>query len=135
MGLPGDEGRLLVLPPPGFVDINGPFHRCGALYQGDVDDGIHLPVLDEGATCLTVLWWVFSLYFSLRGLSRVEDELSEISLINQILEVSEGPAFDDGITHPVMEGAIIQDSGPFRFCDSGRVGRLTQGWSFIMLNT
>ena len=52
------------------------------------------------------------LYFSLRDLSRVEDELSEISLINQILEVSsEGPTFDSEMTHPVMEGAVILESG------------------------
>jgi len=52
------------------------------------------------------------LYFSLRDLSRVEDELSEISLINQILEVSsEGPTFDGEMTHPVMEGAVILEFG------------------------
>ena len=51
---------------------------------------------------------MFPLYFSLRGLSRVEDELSEISLINQILGVSsEGLALDGGMTHPVMKSALI----------------------------
>jgi len=51
------------------------------------------------------------LYFHLRGLSWVEDELSEISLINQILEVpSQGPTFDGGMAHPVMEGALVLES-------------------------
>jgi len=96
----------------GLININGPFLRCDALYRGGVEDGIYLPVLDEGTACLTVLWWVFPLYFSLRGLSRVEDELLEISLINQILEVSsEGPTFDGGMTHPIVEGALIPGSG------------------------
>jgi len=48
-------------------------------------------------------------------LSRIEDELSEISLINQILEVSsEGPAYNGGMTHPVMEGAVILGSRSLR---------------------
>ena len=51
---------------------------------------------------------VFPLYFSLRGLSWVEDELSEISLINQILGVSsEGLALDGGMTHTVTKSALI----------------------------
>ena len=89
MGLPGDEVCLLVLPDSCLFELrNGSFLHCGALYRSSAEDAIHLPVLDEGTTCLTVLWWVFPLYFSLRGLSRFEDELSEISLINEILEVS-----------------------------------------------
>ena len=45
----------------------------------------------------------------------VEDELSEISLINQILEVSsEGTTFDGGMTYHVIEGAIILISGSFQ---------------------
>ena len=113
MGLPGDYVCLLVLPgshPSGLR--NGSFLRCGALYRSNTEDAIHLPVLDEGATCLTVLWWVFPLYFSLQGLSQFEDELSEISLINQILYLLlEGPIFDGGMTHPVMKGAVITGSG------------------------
>ena len=49
-----------------------------------------------------------SLYLSLRRLSRVEDELSEISLINQVLEVSsEDSALDGRVTHPVVEGVVL----------------------------
>jgi len=100
--------------PPGFIDINSLFLCCGALYREGTEDGIHLPVLDEGAACLIVLGWVFPLYFSLRVLSRVEDELSEISLTYQILEMSEGPTLDSGMTHPVKEGTIILRSGSLR---------------------
>ena len=55
------------------------------------------------------------MYFSLRRLSRVEDELSEISLIDQILKVSsESPAFNGGMTYPIVEGAVIPGSGSLR---------------------
>jgi len=48
-------------------------------------------------------------------LSRVEDELYEISLINQILEVSsEGLTADDEMAHPVMKGAKLPRSGSLR---------------------
>jgi len=107
---------LLVVVPLGFFDINDPSLRCGTLYRGGVEDGIHLLVLDEGVVCLTILWWEFSLHFNLRGLSRVKDELSEISLINQILEVSsEGPIVDGEMAHPVMEGTYSLDLNPFGF--------------------
>ena len=109
---------LLVLPgshPSRLHCHKWPFHRCGALYREGVKDGIHLPVLDEGVACLIVLRWVFPLYFKLLGLLRIADELSEISLINQFLEVStEGPTFDGGMTHPVMKGAVIPRSGSLR---------------------
>ena len=110
--MPSGEGGQYrrVIVPPGFNDINGPSLCYGALYQGGAEDDIHLLVLYEGA----VLWWVFPLYFSLRGLSPVEDELSEISLINQILEVSsESLAFDGEMTHPVIED-VIPGSGSIR---------------------
>jgi len=55
------------------------------------------------------------LYLSLRRLSRVEDELSEISLINQVLEVSsEDSALDGRVTHPVVEGVVLLRSWSLR---------------------
>ena len=42
--------------PLGFININGPSLRCGALYRGGDEDVIHLLVLDEGVACLTILW-------------------------------------------------------------------------------
>jgi len=95
-----------VVVPPGFININGPFIRRGALYRGDAKNNIHL---------LTVLWLEFPLHFNLLRLSRVKGELSEISLTNQILKVSlEGPTVDVEMAHPVMEGAVLSGSRSLR---------------------
>ena len=52
---------------------------------------------------------------SLRLLSRFEDQLSKISLINQILEVSsEGLTVDGEMAHLVMEGAVLTGSSCLR---------------------
>ena len=56
-------------------------------------------------------------------MSRVDNELSEIFLINEILEMSlEGPKLDSRMTHPVMEGAIIPES------ESHRILRKRSSW-------
>jgi len=55
--------------------------------SGGAEDRIHLPILDEEAVGLDVSWGL-PLYLSLRRQCQVEDELSKISLINQVLEVS-----------------------------------------------
>ena len=55
------------------------------------------------------------MHVNLRGLSRVEDELSEISLINQILKISsKGSTVDVEMAHPVMEDAVLPRSGSLR---------------------
>jgi len=69
-------------------------------------------------------------------LFRVENELSEISLINQILEVSlDGSAFDGGINHLVMEGAVISGFGSLRVLREQSSRAPDQVWSLMALNT
>ena len=61
---------------------------------------------------------------------------SEISLINQILEVtSEGPTVDSEMAYTFIEGAVLLESRSLGFYRSGRLGRLTQGCSLMALNT
>ena len=54
------------------------------------------------------------LHPNLRGQSGVEDELSEISLIYQILKVSlESSTVHCAVAYPFVEGATVRRSRPF----------------------
>ena len=55
-----------VVVPPSFVDVDGPLIGGGAFYRGVLEDGIHLPVLNEGAAGAFVCGIGLPLYSNLR---------------------------------------------------------------------
>ena len=81
----------------------------GAFHQRGPEDGIYLPILDE------VLMFVYGLklllHFDLRGQPGVEDELSEISFVDQVLEVpSEGAIVHCVVAPPIVKGIVVSRS-------------------------
>ena len=69
-----------------------------------VEDGVNLPILDDLA--LRLGSFRGDLHFDFRRLPGIEDELSEISSIHQLLKLSpEGTTVHDVVSHTVMEGA------------------------------
>ena len=100
--------------PLGFININGHFLRCGALYQGGAEDSVYLPVLDECVVCLTVLWSEFRCTLISESCLGLRMN-SQRYLINQILEMpSEGATVDCEMAHPVMKGIVIPESRSLR---------------------
>jgi len=76
-------------------------------------------------------------YLSLQRLSWIEDKLSEISLINQVLEVSSEGTLDDGVTHPVIEGAVLLRSWSLwvlreRLCETPDPGLVFDGVKHVI---
>jgi len=120
--------------PLGFVDVDGPLLSGGAFHKGVSEDSIHFPVLDKGATRVFIRGPGLPLYPNLRGQFRIEDELSEISFIDQVLQVlSESSAVHCAVDPPFMEGTIVPRTRPFQVGGRGLAECLTHGWSSIVL--
>ena len=73
--------------PPSFIDIEGPLLVGGTLYRGVSKDGIYFSILDGGTA--RIFGWSLGLplHPSLQRQSGVEYELSEVSLVDQVLQV------------------------------------------------
>ena len=73
----------------------------------------YLPVLNKGAARMLVYGLGLPLYSNLQGQFRVENELSELSFVDQVLKVSsEGSAIHYELAPPFVEGTIVSRSRP-----------------------
>ena len=76
-----------MIVPPGFVDVDGSLFIGGTLYLEVYEDGIYFPILDE-STARVFDWGLgLPLHPNLQRQSGVENELPEVSLVDQVLQM------------------------------------------------
>ena len=71
-----------MIVPQGFIDVEGSFLGGGTLYRGVFEDGVYFSILDE-STAKVFGWGIgLPLHPNLGRQSRVENELTEESLVD-----------------------------------------------------
>ena len=73
--------RWMVVPP-GFIDVEGSLLIGDTLYQGVFEDGVYFLILGESSARVFCWGLRLPLHPNLQRQFRVENELSEVSLVD-----------------------------------------------------
>ena len=76
-----------MIVPPGFIDVKGYLLVGGTLYRGVSEDGVYFLILNE-STARVFCWGLgLPLHPKLQRQSGVDNELPEVSLVDQVLQM------------------------------------------------